>query len=475
MLLDIEYGRCKSYFNHQLNMEAIIMRKLKVLFLVAIFPLIFTVSKAFALSDMKASIRVSGGTAYDYFVIGMRADAGDGFDNAHDTMAPGRNLNETYIYAYLYHPEWGQIKSEFRGDFRSLKERDEWIVYVYTNLPAGSPLVMSIDETSVIPPEYKITVQDMETGSETEINSSPYYFTVSAGKPLRYFKVVSVNVPKSVDTTPPTTSVTITGTLGINGWYVSDVNIYLSGSDAESGIGEVHYTVDGSADIVVPGSSAATSIDLDGAHTLSYYSVDGAGNKETLNSLSIKIDKTRPKIALSMTPDPNATGWYNTDVTVSFTCSDSLSGIAVCPAPITVATEGAGQIITGSAVDGAGNEAIASVTLDIDKTPPVADISASPAVLWPPKRKMVQVAVHGGASDSISGIVSRTFTVKDEYGKVQPLITGFDSTIQLEAWRNADDMDGRLYTITAVITDDAGNKTTASTEVVVPHDMRQRK
>ena len=48
------------------------------------------------------------------------------------------------------------------------------------------------------------------------------------------------------------------------------------------------------------------------------------------------------------------------------------------------------------------------------------------------------------------------------------------SAIQLEAWRDGTDMDGRHYTITYVITDNAGNQSTASTTVLVPHDNTLR-
>lgn len=47
----------------------------------------------------------------------------------------------------------------------------------------------------------------------------------------------------------------------------------------------------------------------------------------------------------------------------------------------------------------------------------------------------------------------------------------FGGVVRLEAWREGDDMDGRHYTIIAVATDTAGNSTTATSEVVVPHDM----
>jgi hypothetical protein len=82
------------------------------------------------------------------------------------------------------------------------------------------------------------------------------------------------------------------------------------------------------------------------------------------------VDNDPPKIKAIPSPSPNAAGWNNTDVTVSFICSDDKSGIQSCPGPVTVTTEGAGQVITGTAVDNVGNTASASVTLNIDKTPP---------------------------------------------------------------------------------------------------------
>ncbi|NVN98754.1 MAG: hypothetical protein HXX17_05465, partial [Geobacteraceae bacterium] len=61
----------------------------------------------------------------------------------------------------------------------------------------------------------------------------------------------------------------------------------------------------------------------------------------------------------------------------------------------------------------------------------------------------------------------------DEYGKYNMQGLKFGDTVMLEAWRDGNDMDGRIYTITAVATDLAGNKTTKSATVIVPHDMRK--
>ena len=43
-----------------------------------------------------------------------------------------------------------------------------------------------------------------------------------------------------------------------------------------------------------------------------------------------------PTLGGSQTPVANGNGWNNTDVTVTFTCGDALSGIATCTAPTTV-------------------------------------------------------------------------------------------------------------------------------------------
>ena len=83
-------------------------------------------------------------------------------------------------------------------------------------------------------------------------------------------------------------------------------------------------------------------------------------------------------------------------------------------------------------------------------------------------------------SDNLSGIYPSTaaFAVQDSYGHVQP--SGpvnlspngiYSFTISLEARRNGQDMNGRVYAITVYAQDNAGNQASSSTEVVVPHDQ----
>ena len=118
-------------------------------------------------------------------------------------------------------------------------------------------------------------------------------------------------------------------------------------------------------------------------------------------------------------------------------------------------------------------ECIPCSVAGIDTVPPTVTVTATPNILWPPNHKMVDVKIDGYAIDDVSGIASVVITVTDEYGIYNITVHGFGSTIQLEAWREGTDKDGRVYTITVVATDIADNQSTVTTLVTVPHDMRK--
>ena len=193
-----------------------------------------------------------------------------------------------------------------------------------------------------------------------------------------------------------------------------------------------------------------------------------------MKSLEIKIDKTPPTITSQISPIPNSYGWNNTDTTVSFIATDNISGIASVTNPQTITTEGANQHIGGEAIDLADNKVTTYVSLNIDKTPPTLTITATPNILWPPNHKLTNVTIGGTSQDTLSGIASNSFKVTDEYKKIELNIYSFNTTIQLEAWRNGDDLDGRIYTISAITKDEADNQTSISTTVICPHDQKKK-
>jgi hypothetical protein len=119
----------------------------------------------------------------------------------------------------------------------------------------------------------------------------------------------------------------------------------------------------------------------------------------------------------------------------------------------------------------------------VDTTPPMLEVEASPATLWPPNHKMIDIHVSVQTSDicdlvpeiRLVSITSNEAPNGNGDGNTKP---DFDSAdfgtddrhFRLRAERKGNG-DGRVYTIEYVAEDDSGNTTTAYTTVFVPHDQ----
>ena len=128
-----------------------------------------------------------------------------------------------------------------------------------------------------------------------------------------------------LDTTKPVTTIVLDGTMGENDWYVSNVTVTLSPSDALSGIDSTWYRLDSGIWKFYGGSPFTVS--SEGDHTVEYYSFDIAGNGEDTKSVSFKIDMTPPATTYSFDGVIGEDGWYVSDVTVTLTASDATSGV----------------------------------------------------------------------------------------------------------------------------------------------------
>jgi hypothetical protein len=105
------------------------------------------------------------------------------------------------------------------------------------------------------------------------------------------------------------------------------------------------------------------------------------GTLDDSGGVAIHYDRslaTLPTITAAVLPPPNAVGWNKSSVTVSFACSDPVFAITACTSPVQLVTEGANQVVTGTAVNQAGFTATTSVTLSIDKTLPGISAAAIP-------------------------------------------------------------------------------------------------
>src|SRR3984885_6108558 len=186
-----------------------------------------------------------------------------------------------------------------------------------------------------------------------------------------------------VDTVPPTGTIQAPAANAI--LNTAGVAVTLLYQDDRSGVdtSKLVLTVDGlneTAALTLGPTQAAGILPAlqDGNHTIQLTVFDRSGNSSTVISQTFETDTTPPTIAASIVPPPNAAGWNNTNVTVTFVCGDALSGVATCPLPQIVTTEGANQIVSGTATDNAGNTTVGGVTLNIDKTPPTITTMTSP-------------------------------------------------------------------------------------------------
>ena len=126
-----------------------------------------------------------------------------------------------------------------------------------------------------------------------------------------------------IDTSAPTASQTGAD----SAWHRTPVTVTFSGSDAVSGFACSQYKVDG-GDWTTGGSvviAAPADGSNDGSHAVLYRSVDVAGNAGPAQSCTVLIDRSAPVTTAS----GDDTAWSNVPVTVTFTSTDTRSGIAL--------------------------------------------------------------------------------------------------------------------------------------------------
>ena len=172
----------------------------------------------------------------------------------------------------------------------------------------------------------------------------------------------------NIDRQPPTVVAQVTGLAGNGGWYRSDVQIAWVVDESPASI----LSTQGCAPTVVNADTAGISF------TCSVISGGGTASA----SVTIKRDATPPVLTFGTpSPVPNVNGWNKTNVSIPFTRSDAMSGIAsVSPlSPVVLSDQGAGVTRDVTVMDVAGNSAtFTTVARNIDQTRPMVTI-ASPA------------------------------------------------------------------------------------------------
>ena len=196
------------------------------------------------------------------------------------------------------------------------------------------------------------------------------------------------------DATPPVITPTVSGTLGNNDWYVSDVTVTWTVTDVESPVTSK------------TGCDATTLTSDNAGITYTCKATSAGGSAE--QSVTIKRDATAPVVNALRSPEPNGHGWNNVDVTVKYISSDVMSGFTggsnVASSTQVFSTEGANQGGSHVFTDNAGNAATATIGgISIDKTAPLIDVTRLPAANangW----NNTNVTATATVADELSGI-----------------------------------------------------------------------
>ena len=240
-----------------------------------------------------------------------------------------------------------------------------------------------------------------------------------------------------LDKTPPTVTPNISPAPNSNGWETAPVTVSFTCSDSLSGVATC---------------PSSTLISTDGANQpVTGVATDIAGNSATA-SANVNLEQALPTISASVSPVPNSAGWNNTAVTVTFTCNKSVSAIVSCTSPQTVSAQGVGQVITGTVVDQAGNQATTSATLNIDEALPSILQFTAPSQLSPGQ--------SGSATLTVSDIAAIASVVFELDGTTIGTSLAPPYTVSVTAPTTA--TSGSTLTLTAVVTDIAGNSSSAN-------------
>jgi hypothetical protein len=202
----------------------------------------------------------------------------------------------------------------------------------------------------------------------------------------------------------PTVTPVIFGTLGLNGWYVTNVTVNWTiqppplsseGCDAKT------LTTD------TPGTALTCKATWP--------------DTEITVKITIKIDKTAPATSANAARAADSNGWYNHPVAVGFSGSDAMSGLESCTAAQAYAgPDSATASVAGSCRDFAGHVTGRSLGFAYDATAPVvrpAPDRAADANGWYNR----PLSVAFGGSDATSGLAfcpSVPYTGPDNSGAV---------------------------------------------------------
>jgi len=222
-----------------------------------------------------------------------------------------------------------------------------------TMIPDSNPLVTGKNgqyQWDVLPGSYRVHV---EAAGYLPADS----IVVSIPPPVMDLHVGLMKEGSTEDTAPPTTTMELTGTTGLNGWYRSDVTVTLMPTDnGGSGVAITKYSIDG---ITWSNYQDPFIISKEGTTNLRYWSADNAGNQAGESQSDIQLDMTTPDVTIEI-PGNDMTYILNEIIGAVWSAQDTISGIGSAKGTVssgeTIDTSAPGvKVFWVNATDNAGN------------------------------------------------------------------------------------------------------------------------
>jgi WD40 repeat protein len=294
--------------------------------------------------------------------------------------------------------------------------------------------------------------------------SQPKDFSFEAVAPILQVTPTSLRFSEQVGRTPASQTIQITnaGRGGTISWTASADRPWITLMPAR-GVAPATVTVSVNPAGLAAGSySGQITVEAPGIY----------GSPATVSVvLELRLESTPPRTHVSLSPQPNANGWHNSDVTVTLQAEDEPGGSGVkeicwqlsgatqsafrcqggSSVAFTIGSEGT-TIVEYQARDNVGNEEPKQrLEVRLDKTPPTGSLTINDGAA---STTSTTVTLRITANDNLSGVAEMRFS---NDGRTWSDWEGFQSTRSWDLTRFGGSSSGGPKTVYAQLRDRAGN------------------
>jgi uncharacterized repeat protein (TIGR01451 family) len=223
-------------------------------------------------------------------------------------VLPRLNYSTVYYWKIVSRDNHGAIANGSIWQFTTILDTTPPITTIFFNGTIGenswyiTPLMILLTATDDLS-GVNYTMYKLDTAN-WKIYTNPITISDDNQHSIHYFSVdYTGNIEEFqyqyfyIDQTPPMTTHSFSGDIGLNGWYISSVTFFLTAIDNTSGVNHTLYKIDVTEWIEY---TTPLILSTDGTYALKYYSIDLAGNVEPVNGpFTIKIDQSLPSITLT--------------------------------------------------------------------------------------------------------------------------------------------------------------------------------